>query len=203
MPDPSVIKFSDVNTELAQSASQIITTSNNHVRNVAAAGLSGEYGFSDLRWGINFPGRRVVASTTSGFNEIRYRTNSLIVVDAEYILAGAARAANATIRINNSGTIQYQAVGGVTNTFTRTWLTSGVNSDYTANLHLSTGAITSGNTTSVDHPLSGNLSWTVRSVALTSGSIDEDSASGALIIKSGGVEIFRRSFLLDTYAERL
>lgn len=199
MPDPSIIKFSDVNTELGQTTTQIIRTSNNHVRNVAAAGLSGEYGFSDLRWGINFPGRYVEADNAFNLNRIQYRSTSAITISAINAAPGG-RSANATISIESGGTIKYQAVSVGTNTFSRTWLTSGVNSDYTANLHLTSGSITTGSTTNTDLALSTTRTWTVRSVALGAGSEDSDSATGVLIIKSGGVELFRRSFFLETFA---
>lgn len=202
---PSTISLSQVNTELAQTSTQIISTSNTLVRSVASV-ETGSYGLSNLRWGINFPGRQVSVSNATAINGIRYNSGPGITISSRSTGTGA-RFANSILSITAAGTIRYAAdnlivVGG--SSFTRTWLTSGASSDYTANLSIIFGSLTGGNTTGTDLSLSQTRTWFVRASVAASGTplFVDRSASGRLIIKSEGIVLIDRPISFSAYAER-
>jgi len=211
MPDPSIISLSQVNEEMngtdsTVSSTATISLSNNWVKNVASDFYTGgSINFGSLRWGVNFPGRYITIGPLSVqvTNTALYRSTPLISL-VSYAYATVACTANVTFQINSNGVLYYDCTRstGSDIRFHRTWLTSGVASDYTVNFVVESGTVT-GSATNTDLALSTTRTWAIGSSAAGAGyRIDEDLASGNLIIKSGGTEIFRRPWAFSTTAEK-
>jgi len=217
MPNPSEIKASQVNYELNSSFYPVsntaqLTTANNWVKNVASVSSSTNFQYGRLRWGINFPG---VVQNDVGVNvSTPYAISAKIDLSAQ-ILTDISSDPNATaftyFYLYSNGVFTTETTttysGGQTQVFNRIWLTSGVNSDYTANLHITSvtgsGLFTQGGASSdanTDLALSTDRVWVVRSTVSGVGS-DADAVEGNLIIKSSGTEIFRRPFSFVTVVD--
>jgi hypothetical protein len=162
-----------------------------------------------MRWGINFPGGDLNAVNTDGFEITNtfskiYQTGILIpgfykttkTLSLLALNSGQGSASgNVFLKIDSNGVLTMSSTAGTTtNVRSITWLTSGSNSNYTANLVLylgggSTGV--SGSATNTDLTLDTTRTWYID--GFTSG---EQSVSGGanceLIIKdSGGILITR------------
>jgi hypothetical protein len=208
MPAPSQVSASNVNTELGVGSSTQLRWGNNWVRNVTTqyTGTDSTVNGSKMRWGINFPGGTI--SNTLGYNvNVQYGLDSTLYLDGQDILtvydSSSTVQGSTGITLFSNGVMQI-AAGDAQNpqtTYHRTWLTSGVNSDYTAQLRVDSGAITSG-TANTDLSLSTNRQWIVATNALFgSGGDQQDlrTASGNLIIKSGST-LIERPFSMYAFA---
>ena len=149
--------------------------------------------FANLSWGICFPGRFVDGYSDLSYNNYANSANADIY-DADYVLSPGVAAACSELSIFANGV--YRMTGGA-NSYHRTWLTSGVNSDYTANFAISSGSVTAGSSaTNTDLALSSDRAWYC--YVAGAGLLE---ARGNLIIKSSGTELFRRPLVLSAYAE--
>lgn len=202
---PSLVDASDVNAEIGVSTTQLLTASNNWVRNVAAIpNGTTQINFGKLRWGINFPGRRVTQTS----NSVYYSTaNTANLTSFSQLIAPTGTSnANVVIDINSDGILKYisstlYSSGLTAHIFNRTWLTSGTNADYTANMVLSTGSFDATSAaTSTDLALSSNRRWR-KSITRPSGGTSTATCSGVLIVKNDGVEIFRRPWIITVTAD--
>jgi hypothetical protein len=181
------------------------------VSNVARAGARGEIKvlferpplrWDQLRWGINFPGRLLTRFNTDTTNSPQYGTSPSIQIShtSTSFGSGFTVTALASVVLNAAGTLNYNAGAS---SFTRTWLTSGTNAEYTARFNLDTGTLAAGSSaTNTDLLLSTNRSWSVSATTSTSPPSDVSSiATGTLIIKDNtGVELIRRRLVLSSAA---
>jgi hypothetical protein len=179
--------------------------------NVAGAGWRGEIRiiyekpplrWDQLRWGINFPGRLLSRFNADTTNSPQYNTSPNIEISDNNASFGFGFvvSASASIAFNTNGILSYNAGAS---TFTRTWLTSGTNSQYTANFALETGTLAAGSSqTNIDLLLSTNRSWSVSATTSTSPPSNVGSTvTGTLIIKDNtGVELLRRRIVLSASA---
>ena len=198
MPNPSAVKASDINTELGVSSTLEIKMGNNWVRNVTTQS-TGAVTAGRGRWGINFPAGDWGYSAGSYYNK-NYGYDS-----ASYGLTNAYNPFGPTtiycqMAICSNGTLIYTAQSdsfGNVDIFSRTWLTSGSNSDYTARVDVTSGTING--TTGSDLSLSSTRVWSVGGEVPYSGGytyIPWDCEGNLIIKDSGGTEIFRRPISL-------
>jgi hypothetical protein len=212
MPNPSQVSAQNINTELGVSSTSSIRLSNNSVKNVASTGSTSNsnINFGKTRWGINTPGRSVQHNYPSGgFDEPQYDITDLLSVEGSdiqgtYDSFSTAQAA-AIVTFFSNGVMKVTAFNSVQGDydFHRTWLTSGVNSDYTVQFQVTDGALTGGSgSANTDLSLSSNRTFQVATVVLLGTSGDQsvfNNASGNLIIKSAGTTLISRPVSL--YAE--
>lgn len=202
---PSQVSATNVNAEINVSSSLQMSLSNNWVKNVAAIPISSTtLNYGKLRWGINFPGIQPdPAAGGFGFSSsntpYRYANTANLVFERIRVASTGSVTANGRITINADGILKYiygaaesGVTTGVTDMVTRTWLTSGANSDYTANLVITSGSFDAGSSASnTDLVLSTTRTWTKTATRAAPG-VDTQICSGVMIIKNDGVEIFRR-----------
>lgn len=170
--------------------------------------------FSNLRWGINFPGRfhALSISRSNYANSNNIAISVITGVTGVNPLQSNFITANGVIDIRSDGILSYisranASIGTpITNSFNRTWLTSGSNSDYTANVVVTSGffdASPASDNTNQDLSLSVNRRWrksvTRRQPPEGQGTTIQ-SVGGVIIIKNDGVEIFRRPFAIGVSA---
>ena len=205
MPSPNAVSASNVNIELGVSSSTELKWGNNWVRNVTTqyTGTNSEVNGSKMRWGINTPGRFVSHIYPSvGSDEPQYNITDLLSVNGSdiqttYDSYSTAQAA-AIVRFFSNGVMKVTAFNSVQGDydFHRTWLTSGVNSDYTVQFQVTNGALTGGSdSANTDLSLSSNRTFQVATAVLLGPYGDQsvfNDASGNLIIKSGGTTLISR-----------
>lgn len=208
----SIVDFSDVNVELGLTSTAQLSASNTGFRNVAND-TSGAINMTQVRRGINFPGRTngvkssYYTSVTGPTRTFPASANANLDVEAIASVSQAA-AANATIAIYSNGSIHHitQTVMDSVTTQTivtnQTWLTAGAAGDYTANMAITSGAFNgvSSSATGTDLVLSTDRAWTVNSRDAT-GSGNTRTAVADLIIKQSGTEIFRRPVNVVCYSQ--
>lgn len=157
--------------------------------------------FSNLRWGINFPGVQLVGP------RYRYSNTANIVSSRTRVASTGFVMANGRIEINSNGILKYivggrePGVNATSDLRSTTWLTSGVNSDYTANIVITgTGSFDADSSpTNADLLLNTTRRWTITNNQPAPGGTTR-SASGVMIIKNDGVEIFRRPWTMSVTA---
>ena len=212
MPAPNQVSASNVNTELGVGSSAQLNWGNNWVRNVTTqfTGTNSEVNGSKMRWGINTPGRSVSHIWPSvGSDEPLYNITDLLTVDGSFTTPtydsfDTAQGA-AIVRFFSNGVMKVTAFNSAQGDydFHRTWLTSGVNSDYTAQFQVTNGALTGGSdSANTDLSLSSNRTFQVATAVLLGTNGDQsvlNYASGNLIIKSDGTTLISRPTSL--YAE--
>jgi len=207
---PSQVAASDVNVELGVSSTATLLTQNNWVKNVAAIpNATTTVNYGKFRWGINFPGRKLAINKLSpSDNRAQYNTTNNMTLSSYGFGVGSpggSAQGNVVIDITSAGLIRYIAttlVSGTTSTvpFVRTWLTSGTNADYTANVILTTGSFDAGSAaTGSDLALSTDRRW--KKSILSSGGTASAACSGQLVIKNDGVEILRRPWSISVTGE--
>jgi len=211
---PSQVSAANVNAELNVSSTLTMSLSNNWVKNVAAIPTSTTtLNYGRLRWGINFPGIQPdPAAGGFGYSDAntpyRLANSANILYSVIAVQSTGSVTANARIQINSNGILKYiigsatsgNPGGGTADIRTRTWLTSGTNSDYTANLVITTGSFDAGSSASnTDLLLSTTRNWTVTVVRASPGASSQ-LCSGVMIIKNDGVEIFRRPWRISVSA---
>ena len=202
MPAPSTTTASNINTELGKGSTTILRMGDANTRNLACKS-SGTVSFGNCRWGINTPGRSVSHIYPSvGFDEPQYNITDLLSVDGSDIQStydsfSTAQGA-AIVRFFSNGVMKVTAFNSVQGDydFHRTWLTSGVNSDYTVQFQVTNGALTGGSdSANTDLSLSSNRTFQVATAVLFGTNGDQsvlNDASGNLIIKSGGTTLISR-----------
>lgn len=194
MPNPNAVKASDVNTEMGVGSTTTLRWGNNWVRNVATqyTATNSPVNASKLRWGINFPGGY---DTVYGRTKQYYGNSNLDgTVQGAINYDGMTYATGgAYVSMCSNGVMQVVLTTQYTQDFiNNTWLTSGVNSDYTAQFSLDSGYGYGGSSFNTDHGLGTTVTWYV---SATVGPYPGDNSSfmfGNLIIKAAGTEIFRR-----------
>lgn len=202
MPNPSQVSAQNINTELGVGSTTLIQLNNNWVRNVASKS-SGQISYGDCRWGINFPGGSQSADVIAPANSYNktYSTSPNLDLSA-YDFSLSSAEANTSLKIGSDGTLTIESIAGATYNIAQfTWLTSGSNSDYTANLYVNSDTTLNPNypsTTNVDHSLSETRHW--RILAASGGGDAQGYANCDLIIKSGGTELFRRRITMFVLA---
>lgn len=155
--------------------------------------------FGKLRWGINFPGGSQASIFDSSVNSYSktYNTTANLTVYAQDFGVNFA-SANACLTLNSNGVLILTTTtnSGTTYNHHVTWLTSGVNTDYTANLYVSSGSIAApgGSDANTDLGLGTTRQWFV-SGAISGEGTGTGYANCELIIKSGGVLINRNVIL--------
>jgi hypothetical protein len=202
MPAPSTTTASNINTELGKGSTTILRMGDANTRNLACRS-SGTVSFGNCRWGINTPGRSVYHIYPSGgFDEPQYDITDLLSVDGSdiqptYDTFSTAQGA-AIVRFFSNGVMKVTAFNSIQGDydFHRTWLTSGVNSDYTVQFQVTNGALTGGSdSANTDLSLSSNRTFQVATAVLFGTGGDQsvlNDASGNLIIKSGGTTLISR-----------
>jgi hypothetical protein len=202
MPNPSQVSAQNINTELGVGSTTLIQLNNNWVRNVASKS-SGQISYGDCRWGINFPGGEQFADNLTPANSYNktYSTSPNLDLSG-YDISLTTAVANTSLKIGSDGTLTIESTAGATYNIAQfTWLTSGSNSDYTANLYVNSDTTLNPNypsTTNVDHSLSETRQW--RILAASGGGDAQGYANCDLIIKSGGTELFRRRITMFVLA---
>lgn len=202
---PSQVSAGNINSEFGIATSTLLRTANNWVKNVASISNSTNLvNYGKLRWGLNFPGRNVGYVAPTGTNLEYYDNYEYINLFASsFVGPGASADANVYIQLSSSGVFTlYATAAGGSSTFTRTWLTSGVNSDYTANVVVSSGSF---NTTS--SPTNQNLSLSTtriweKGIKVTSGA-SIAAVTANLIIRSEGTELIRRKIVIEVTGDVL
>jgi len=210
MPTPSLTKSSDINTELGKGSTTILRMGDANTRNVACIS-SGAISFGNCRWGINFPGREI--SAYRGFTQIelkKYDTDNRLDVFSSDILPIYGTfdivSASAVITLFSNGVMRIEATNSAVSAVPThfTWLTSGVNSDYTAQFNITSGALSAGSSSAnTDLALSTDRTWFVQTNTLfgTGGDqSDTSSAGGNLIIKDSGGTLITRPISLYSEA---
>lgn len=160
-----------------------------------------------MRWGINFPGgsQRVIntegTENTNTFTKT-YQSNKNLSLYAQHFAQGST-SGNVFLKLDSNGVLTMSSTAGTsTNVRSITWLTSGTNSNYTANLVLYSGTGVGGSATNTDLTLNATRTWYIDGA--TSG---EQSLSGyancELIIKDAGGTLITRPVIiqlqLDSY----
>lgn len=206
MPAPSQIKASQINYEMGVSNTASIRLSNNWVQNVASIyPTSTNFTYGKERWGINFPG----GDLQYGSYAPQYDLNGDLILYAFEQLAVYSSSsiveASATFSLYANGTLQ-MSIGQFNSppyNINRTWLTSGVNSDYYAQMQITSGTLTSG-TSNTDLLLSTSRTWTVTTATLIGSGGDQQSSktvAGNLIIKDTSFNtIITRPITFDALA---
>lgn len=201
MPNPSQVTAQNINTELGVPTTSNIPMSNNWLKNVACVDVTSNsnINFGKLRWGINFPGGYQASIFDSSVNSYSktYNTTANLTLYAQDFAVGAA-SANASISLNTNGVLVLTTTTGTGITYNHhvTWLTSGANTDYTANLYVSSGSIAApaGSSVNTDLGLGTTREWSVFGAVVGDG-YGTGYANCELIIKSGGVLINRNVIL--------
>jgi hypothetical protein len=209
MPAPSLTKSSDINTELGKGSTTILRLGDANTRNLATKS-SGAISFGNCRWGINFPGGDFTLGSFGGGIYVQtYDFNDSLSISASdikttYDSFSSAQAATA-IRLFANGTLRLEVGSSsyATAFHHKLWLTSGVNSNYTAQFQVTSGALTSGDSSNTDLVLSSDRAWFVTTSTLlgTGGDQSETlTASGNLIIKDSGGTLITRPISLVSVA---
>jgi hypothetical protein len=161
--------------------------------------------WSQLRYGLNFPARKVYTNSLpfvpiTSINTQPYDTDSKISLTDDHGVVGAASdTATVSISINSAGQLSYFTLNGPT--FTRTWLTAGAGTaaEYTANLIIHSGTLSAGSSaTSSELVLSTNRLWIL---TVTTTSVATAVVYATLIIKRNSVEIMRRNVYMYVGAQ--
>lgn len=210
MPNPSQVSSQNVNSELGVSTTTQLSWGNNWARNVATqyTGTNSTVNASKFRWGINFLGGDLYSSSGIANFTKQYSNSANLSVGSEIFTDGTAAAARANLQLNSNGTIVLKTVaGGITNTYTTTWLTSGVAGDYTANLVINaqsgTGTLL-GDSTNTAYALSTSRSWEMFRNQPTVGAGTGTLYANLVITNtSGGATLIQRPVVLFVYTERL
>lgn len=214
MPNPSSVTAQQINFEIgATSNTTTLQLSNNWVKNLAStfSTANSNIKMGDCRWGINFPGGYLYNNrqTTQSFTKT-YDTDNILQINSYDQLAlytgGDIVQAAAYFELFSNGVMRligFDSQGG--NYYVHiTWLTSGLNSDYTANLNVISGAVTAGSSAiNSDLALSTNRSWTVGTNQLLGSGGDQDetqTVTANLIIKSAGTTLIIRPVTLYAQA---
>lgn len=209
MPAPSLTKSSDINTELGKGSTTILRMGDANTRNLACVS-SGTIKYGNCRWGINFPGGDFTLGGFGGGLYLQtYDFNDSLSILASDIKAiydsSSAAQASTGIRLFANGTLRLE-VGSSSYADAyhhKLWLTSGVNSDYTAQLQVTSGALTSGDSSNTDLALSSDRAWLVTTPTLLGTGGDQvavRTASGNLIIKDSGGTLITRPISLFSEA---
>lgn len=208
MPNPSQTKASEINTELGVSSTAQIRMGNNWVRNVATK-TSGTITYGNTRFGINFPGGSLAADTLGGNPGSYTKTyggglfgiaNTYLYLNAIDIGLGSS-AANTILTLYSNGVMKIEVYtqGYGYYPYHRTWLTSGVNSDYTAQMKVYDSVSIGGSSVNSDLALSTDRSW--YSGAISGGGTATNYANCGLIIKSSGATLIERPVYFSTSAD--
>lgn len=215
MTTPTNVSFSQVNTEMSNDlytipSNQIISMSNNWVRNVANT-QSGQINAGKLRWGINFAGRYILNDTgilgTTVIGRSNYHNNPNVSLTTSYYALYSSGSpptspttANVRISFFANGNMEFRSNGTGLSTVSNTkiWLTTpaSTNGNYTIQFQRTGGAVTSGSATNTDLAMNTTIYWDVGS--RTTSTSDSDFARGNLIVKYDGTELIRRPVSLDT-----
>lgn len=205
MPNPSQVRAQDINTELGVSSTVIIPLSNNWVKNVAAkSSLSNtNIKYGEIRWGINFPGGSLtndgyVKTYGGGLANLPNTYFYMFAFDTNFGAAGA----NTSLTIYSNGVMKMEVVADTFGTQSHhvTWLTSGVNSDYTAQLKVNDAVAIGGvSQLNTDLVLSSTRSW--HSGAFSNGGQASNYANCELIIKDSGGTLITRPIYFQSFAE--
>jgi hypothetical protein len=199
MPNPSQVSAQNINTELGVGTTTELSLGNNWVRNVATKS-TGTISYANTRWGINFPGGLVTADYFGTNTYLRaYNTDPFLNLNATDFGFGSA-SANTILAIYSNGVMKFEAT---TTSYSVahhvTWLTSGSNSDYTAQLLVNDAIAIGGASLNTDLVLSTTRIWS-SGAAAGGGGQAINYANCDLIIKSGGELITRRVYF-NTFAE--
>lgn len=210
MPNPSQVSSQNVNSELGVSTTTQLSWGNNWVRNVATqySGTNSTVNASKMRWGINFLGGDFYSTSGIAAFTKQYGNTANLSVGSEILTDGTPAAARANLQLNSDGTIVLKTVaGGITNTYTTTWLTSGVAGDYTANLVLGTQVGTGtllGDSTNTAYVLSTSRSWEMFRNQPTVGAGSGTLYANLVITNtSGGATLIERPVVIFVFAERV
>jgi hypothetical protein len=179
---PVSTTMSAINTEVDYSSTAQTGLNDSRVRNLANI-ASGAISFADCRWGIAVPGVFMFGGSPGPYYNL---SNGSDITGYVVDLGGSS--SSAQVSLSSGGTLTYQTDDSTfgTNTFNRTWLIIGSNSDYTIRLDLSSGSVT-GSATGSDLALTSTRSWTV-----SRNTIGTNSASGNLILKRSGTTVITR-----------
>lgn len=199
MPTPSQVTAININEALGYGSGSTNQLSLDYAqaRNLAnKPSPSSQISYGDCRWGINFPGYDNSNYLDGPNCNIRSSiTNSLYTYLTAQSLLSLTSSGSYVVSMNyNVGPPISQ---------TTTWLTSGVNSDYTVQMQTSSANFQAGySALNVDLPLSSSQQWAVQAIFNNDIAPAEIYAIGNLIIKdSGGTTLFVRPVYLYAYAE--
>lgn len=201
MPNPSTVSAQDVSTELGKSTTTPLELNWANTRNVAVKS-SGEISYGDCRWGINFPGGSIIYSSLdpsgAGYGK-NYDLNANLDLSG-YATGFGSQIAYCNVLVHSNGTLELRAAGGDVVVETRTWLTSGVNTDYTAQLILYDSAAGIGPSASnTDLALSTTRHWSI--ISASGGGTASNYANSRLVIKSAGTTLINRAVNFTAFAE--
>lgn len=202
MPSPSQVSAQNINTELGVGTTTTLSLGNNWVRNVTTQ-TTGSVDYGKARWGINFPGGRLINdlgySKTYGGGQANLPNTYfyMFAYDAGFSLASS----NTILTVYSNGVMKLEANGSTTATNVHhvTWLTSGVNSDYTAQLKVNDAVAIGGAALNTDLALSTTREWS--SGAASGGGTASNYANCELIIKDSGGTLISRPIYFETIAE--
>ena len=206
--NPSTTTAQNINTEIGVPATTQIDLTNNWVRNVACEFGTTAVSYGDARWGINFWGgtlSNVIAGTLT-WAYPRYNLNANLIAYSTHSGGKGIGNANSSLTLFANGVLRIGVTRGVNTAYQhRTWLTSGVAGDYTANYAV-VGTFGAGRgltvgTLNTNLALSTDRTW----AAVTSsggGGLDTEGGDGNLIITAttGGAELIRRRLALYSSA---
>ena len=181
---PTSTSAQDINTELGVSSTASVNLNATAVRNLAARS-SGAISFADCRWGIAVPAIFMFGGSPGG----NYSISSSSDITGYVVDLGGSNS-SASVALSSGGTLTYQTDDSTsgTNTFTRTWLIIGSNSDYTIRFDLTSGSVSGGSAaTGSDLALTSTRSWNVAQA-----SIGTNSVAGNLILKRSGTTVITR-----------
>ena len=178
MPAPATVSAQNINSEIGYTSTQSVNLNETRVRNLACD-ASGETNFAFCRWGINWRGG---SATGFAFSKQYDTTSALNAYATDFVFSPATATSACALILFASGTMRVRITqGGVSTTWDSTWLTSGVNSNYTAQLTVSSGAWTSG-TTGTDLNLNTDRTWEIVTTRTTNG-FSSSTVAGNIIIK--------------------
>lgn len=194
MPTPSQISATNINNALGAGSTNQVDINYSQVRNLANK-PSGQISYGDCRWGINFPGY----DNSDYLDGPNCNIQSSIWNESYTYLT-----AQSMLSLTSSGSyvVSMNYNVGPPISQTTTWLTSGVNSDYTVQMQTSSANFQAGySALNVDLPLSSSQQWAVQAIFDNGYYYSDIYATGNLIIKdSGGTTLFVRPVYLYAYA---
>jgi len=211
MPTPASTSMSDINNHIGSSRNNL---NDGYVRNLASRS-SGSISFAQCRWGIQFPAYKGI----DGSAVADYSTNGNISYTASHTFPAfwqnSQNYAEVAIYYNlkSDGTATIVKGNSQTGNFTAaswTWLQSGSNSQYYAQVNISSGSLhNSSSATGTDLILSTTRSWVVLARADWNGSAwtpdpATAGAEGTLTIKDESFNtLLVRSFSFTTTVDGL
>lgn len=203
MPNPSQVSAQNINTELGVGTTTTLSLGNNWVRNVTTQ-TTGSVDYGKARWGINFPGGALISGgdyfKTYG-GGLGNLPNTYFYMLASDVGFGTA-SSNTILTLYSNGVMKLEVntlSSATQNVHHVTWLTSGVNSDYTAQLKVNDAVAIGGAALNTDLVLSTTREWS--SGAASGGGAASNYADCELIIKDSGGTLISRPIYFESFAE--